>query len=211
MKKILAMLLVLAACAALVCFPSCATLDTTGLLDAAPDLIRRSLFFNDVYYGDGIPYDTEAGPVIGHYYAADPAFLSEHGFRTLDELKARTAEVFSATYSGILFNAVKGFAAEGEGGSYVYARYSSNQAEGQRDENETILVLDEPGTFSVGVIEYDFSTIRLGDVTAEWAEVVITAAVPNPSTPDHVEPTVTEDVTVRFVYEGGWKIDSPTY
>ncbi|MBQ8859294.1 MAG: hypothetical protein IJ012_05835, partial [Clostridia bacterium] len=103
MKKTLSLLLsVLLLCSAL-SFAGCAKLDTTGLAEAAPDLIERSVLFNEIYFGDGIPYNENDTPALGAFYYADPDYLAEHGFSTVEQLKTLTEEVFSEEYSATIF------------------------------------------------------------------------------------------------------------
>ena len=192
---------------------SCAKLDTTGLLDAAPDLIARSAKLNEIYYGEGIPYDENTTP-IGKYYEADKAYLAEAGFSTVTQLKEQTASVFSEEYSNILFSTnLAGFAVDGSG--YTYARYASSQAEALRDEKETILVYVGEGNqnpYLLGDSTYDYTTLSIAKVGRDYAELTLSVYTVYPVCeiyPEGYETTVT--MTVRFVYENGWRIDSPTY
>lgn len=210
MRKILAFLLLLSVCLAVL--PGCAPLDTTGLLEAAPGLLRQAETFNEVYYGTGIPYDETAEP-IGSYYPADKAYLAAHGFSTIAQLKAKTEAVFSYDYcTSIYASTLSGFAAEGSG--YVYARYSSSQVEGQQDENETILVSStaENRLAHRLSITYDLNALRLGAVGRDYAIVIVPTTTVYRADEDHEEDyTVDEDMEVTFVYEDGWRIDSATY
>lgn len=212
MKKIVSLLMaaVVLLTAGLSC-TGCAKLDTTGLLEAAPELIERSATLNEIYYGEGIPYDENDVGATGHYYPADKTYLAEAGFSTVTELKSLTAEVFSADYCAILYqSALEGFAAEGSG--YVYARYSSSQPENLRNEKETILVYSQHTGTTIGQSTYDFSTLKLGEVGKDFATVTLsvrTVYAPSELMPDGL--TTTDEMNIRFVYENGWRIDSPTY
>ena len=192
---------------------SCAKLDTTGLLDAAPSLIERAARLNEIYFGEGIPYDKDSTP-LGNYYEADRNYLREAGFSTVTQLKKLTTDVFSEEYSSILFDTnLSGFAVDGSG--YTYARYASSQAEALRDENETILVYVGEGIqnpYLLGKSTYDTSTLSLDKVGKDYAEVSLSVHTVYPVCeiyPEGHETTIT--MTVRFVYEDGWRIDSPTY
>ena len=214
MKKILSLVALTAILACTVLsFSSCATLDTAGLLEAAPDLIERSAMLNEVFFGEGIPYNKDSTPV-GSYYEADKEYLREAGFATVTQLKNKTKTVFSEAYSEIIFSAnLSGFAVEGSG--YTYARYTSSQAEALRDEKETILVFVGEGAqnpYQIGKCTYDYSTLQITKVGRDYAEVTLsvhTVFPPSESYPDGRE----EDapMTIRFVFEDGWRIDSPTY
>ena len=192
---------------------SCAKLDTTGLLDAAPSLIERAALLNEIYFGEGIPYNKDAIP-LGNYYEADKDYLREAGFSTVTQLKKLTTDVFSEEYSNILFDTnLSGFAVDGSG--YTYARYASSQAEALRDEKETILVYVGEGIqnpYLLGESTYDYSTLSMGKVGRDYAELTLSVHTIYPvceTYPEGHETTIT--MTVRFVYEDGWRIDSPTY
>lgn len=185
----------------------CAPLDTTGLLEAAPDLISRSAEFNEIYYGEGIPYDAMSGAAIGVYYYADKTYLAEKGFSTVTELQEKTKEVFSEAYCRSLF----AYAFEGVSSAGLYSRYSSNQAEIDRNEKETILVSSTHEAI-LGATLYDFSTLAIEAVEHDYATVSLSATVtylPSDEHPDgYSEDTV---IRIRFIKENGWKIDSATY
>lgn len=192
-------------------FSAGCALNTEGLLEAAPALIEKSAFYNEIYFGRGIPYDSLATP-MGVYYPAQRAYLTQHGIETVEKLKAATALVFSAGYCQTIFQgAFSGFAAEGVVGA-VYARYSSSQAANDRDENETILVsttdwhLQNP----IGRSTYDYSTLRLGEVGGSYAYVYLTVTTVFGEDTDSPS-TSEEEMRIKFVYENGWRIDSPTY
>lgn len=210
MKKTVAVLFLAALCLSMLC--GCAKLNTDGLLEAAPDLIRRAHALNEIYYGEGIPYDRQATP-IGNYYPADKLYLSEQGFSTIDELKAKTARVFSFDYcQSIYTSTLSGLAAEGSG--YIYARYSSSQAQALRDEDETILVLStaENKLAHRISITYDYAGVRLGEVGRNYAMVILPTVTLLYADEDHPENyEVREDMAIKFVYEDGWRIDSATY
>ncbi len=219
MRKILANLMLLALLVPMTL--SCATLDTTGLLEAAPSLILRSADFNEIFYGEGIPFDRSVTD-YGSYYPAEPSFLEENGFGTVAELRAATEKVFSAEYAALIADtSLSGFPAAGSSG-YVYARYASSQAENLRDERETILVHGESEylTYPIGRSTYDMSTLRIDYVGADYAIVVlsVTTVTKEPPPEGGADPdadpsytTATADMEIKFVYENGWRIDSPTY
>lgn len=210
MKK--SVLLLLALLLAALPLAGCAKIDTTGLLDAAPALLARAAFFNEIYFGEGIPVNP-AGASVGGYIVADPSYLDEHGFHTIDELKAKTEEVFSPGYCASIYPAAfAGFAAEG---GYIYARYSSSQAEALRDENETILVsVNTAGLLTnVGKTTYDYDSVRLIGTGRDYATVgVMATTVYYPTEDEPLGRTEETELEIRFVrVDGAWRIDSPTY
>ncbi len=192
-------------------FSAGCALDTTGLLEAAPTLIEKSAFYNEIYFGQGIPWDALATPT-GVYYPAQRGFLTAHGIETVAKLQAATALVFSEGYCRVIFQgAFSGFAAEGAVGA-VYARYASSQSASSRDEKETILVstndwhLQNP----IGETTYHYDTLRLGEVGGGYAYVHLTVTTVFGAEGDSPS-TSQEEMKIKFVYENGWRIDSPTY
>lgn len=218
MKKILSLTLALCCLFAALPLVGCAKIDTTDLLDAAPALIEASALVNTIFYGEGIPYD-ENGTPQGSFYPADAAWLEAHDLKTTADLSALTKSVFSQEYAAIILSSgISGFSA-GDGG-YVYPRYSSNQAENLRDEDETILVstTSEFLTNPIGKSTYHYDTLTLVATKRHYAvlslSVTTTTLLPSDERVEGEENTTTTTVTmeIKFVKEGGeWRIDSPTY
>ena len=219
MKKILALsLTVVLLFSMLAVFSGCAAAPTENLLEEAKTLIARSAVFNEIYYGEGIPYLLLEGPAIGNYYYADPNYLEKNGFQTIEELKKVTAEVFSADYCEELY--LIGFSGFGSANGFVNARYSSNQAENLRDEDEKLLVFNNIEPTVPGKTTYDLSTAHITETGTDYAFVALTATVAYPATPEKEAYTETYDIEIKFIYERvtgcngygiGWRIDTPTY
>ena len=219
MKRILTLTLtVVLILSLLAVFGGCGSAPTENLLEEAKTLIERSAVFNEIYYGDGIPYLLLEGPAIGNYYYADPNFLEEHGFKTIGELKEKTAEVFSQGYCEELYTL--GFSGFTSANGFVNARYSSNQAENLRDENEKLLVYNGIEPTVKGTATSDFSDICITEQGDFYAYVALTATVSYPATPEKEAYQETYNVEIRLVYERvtgcngydiGWRIDTPTY
>lgn len=218
MKRFFSFALALALLCLSLSFVGCAPIDTTGLLEAAPELIARSALLNEIFFGEGIPYD-EAGEEQGVFYPADEAYLSEHGIKTVSDLVTMTKAVFSEAYAAlILGSGVSGFPVDG--GAYVYPRYASSQPENLRDENETILVSSTSEFLlnPVGRSSYDYSTLKISAAERKYAvlslSVTTVSLLPHDERVEGADNTVTETLVmeIKFVRENGaWRIDSPTY
>jgi hypothetical protein len=217
MKKLLSLALALVFFALSLSFVGCAKIDTTGLLDDAPALIEKSALVNQIFFGDGIPYDEDGTPQ-GNFYPADTAWLDAHGLKTTTDLKTLTESVFSQEYASIILGSgIAGFPAEV---GYVYPRYASSQAENLRDENETILVSSTSEFLAnpIGKSTYHYDTLALVATARNYAvlslSVTTTTLLPADERVEGADNTVTTTVTmeIKFVKEGGaWRIDSPTY
>ena len=218
MKKFLSLALSLVCLFCALPLAGCAKIDTTGLLDAAPALIEKSALVNEIFFGEGIPYDKN-GEAQGYFYPADAAWLAEHGIKTTADLATLTESVFSQEYAAIILGSgISGFPAGG--GAYVYPRYASSQPENLRDEDETILVStnNEFLINPIGKSTYDYSTLTLIATARDYAvlalSVTTTTLLPEDERVEGETNTTTTTVTmeIKFVFEGGaWRIDSPTY
>ena len=217
MKKLLSLTLALVCLFAAIPLAGCAKIDTTGLLGEAPALIEKSALVNEIFFGDGIPYD-ENGTPQGNFYPADPAYLAEHSLKTTSDLRTLTESVFSQEYAAIILGSgIAGFPADV---GYVYPRYASSQAENLRDENETILVSSTSEFLlnPIGKSTYHYETLELVATTRHYAllslSVTTVSLLPADERVEGQDNTVTATVTmeIKFVKENGaWRIDSPTY
>ena len=97
MKKIISLvlavvfLLLLASCGA----EKNRSYDEAEVKTAAEELIRKTERLNEIFWGKGIPYVEEYG--YTGYYPADPIYLVEHGFLTVDDLKKIQRKFFRPT------------------------------------------------------------------------------------------------------------------
>ena len=103
-------------------------------------------------------------------------YAKENGFHTVSELQEKTLAVFSSNYCESIFAyAFSGFASGT--GFYVYARYSSSQAENLRDEDESILVSSTHEPMLVCKTLHDLSVYPIGERRVDINDVKRTVAV----------------------------------
>jgi len=202
MKKFILLFLTL-------CFAVCAfgcdkgkvknrTFDEAEVLAAAEALIAKSVLFNQIYYGAGIPQKADNPKTVGGYVEADPAFLSEHQISSLESLKAKTAEVYTEGECAYLFRTVLGVIYDGD--TIVgYKRYIEDAG--------TLYVRSGAENLLPDDVTYRYDTLAVSGVEGETIFVSITATVKTAE-------GKTQDNTLRvrlLEEESGFRLDSMTY
>ena len=104
MKKILSLIL---AALLLLSLLSCGkdknrSYDEAEVKAAAQELIKKSERLNKIFWGEGIPYVEEYG--YTGYYPADPIYLMENGFLTVDDLKEDAEKVLKSAEANAVNN-----------------------------------------------------------------------------------------------------------
>ncbi len=176
--------------------------DEGEVLAVAKTLIELSIPLNEIYYGKGLDYNEDDG--IGAYKRATSHTLMKYGIDTIDDLRAKTREVFSDSMSLSLFGMALDPIYSGE--SIVgYRRYYQEYDE---DGNPTtIMVRANYEHFASGVIEYrDGITVK--DVEGE----IIILSVPVTLTRESDGKTRDTEIEVRLIEEAdGWRLHSDTF
>lgn len=168
------------------------------------DLVEESYVLNDVYYGDGLPFVEDEKAVATLLGLAAGTELSvnympvskEAPFQTEDEIRAKTAEVFSPDMCALLYEiGFTGVSTEDES-RVAFARYV------QQDGFLTVRIdLAEDAINVARTYDFDAMTVisdKGGRIRAEF-----------PSFLDG-EKSVNVKITVVKT-EDGWRLDSPTY
>ena len=170
--------------------------DEAEVKEAADLLIWKSAELNEIFWGEGIPYE-EYGYNSGIYYSADPIFLKKLGAYTVEEIIEKTQEVFSKDYTANIYASI--FSSQvGENSMLGYTRYYQGE--------ECIMVNSRYNSLITDSIDYITSEI---EVVGSKGDIVI-VKVPIKVTRDGN--TQERTIEVNLVEEeGGWRIDSPTY
>jgi len=197
MKKILSLIL---AALLLLSLLSCGkdknrSYDEAEVKAAAQELIKKSERLNKIFWGEGIPYVEEYG--YTGYYPADPIYLIEHGFFTVDDLKKDAEKVFSTDYCISIQTSVFSSSA-GDFGMTGYTRYYQG--------TDTIMVYKKYKPLLTDTVIYDYSNISVIGSKGE----IVTVSIPIKVT----RGDLSQDrvINVNLIEENdGWRIDSPTY
>lgn len=197
MKKILSLIL---AALLLLSLLSCGkdknrSYDEAEVKAAAQELIKKSERLNKIFWGEGIPYVEEYG--YTGYYPADPIYLIEHGFFTVDDLKKDAEKVFSTDYCISIQTSVFSSSA-GDFGMTGYTRYYQG--------TDTIMVYKKYKPLLTDTVIYDYSNISVLGSKGE----IVTVSIPIKVTRDDLSQD--RVINVNLIEENdGWRIDSPTY
>ena len=176
---------------------------------AAKSLIPASAVLNEIYYGKGIGYLENSENNVGIYCEADPAELEIYGFKTLDELKNMTKEVFSKAHSDRMFKGT--FSGQfTQSGASVKARYYQKYKEGGPPDYslvpEYIMVCSESNSLIKGEVSYDLESIDVSGVKGQVVYVTVEIII----TYEEKTQNTTLEIGL-FEEEDGWRLDTPSY
>lgn len=197
MKKTVSLIL---AAVLLLLLASCGTVknrsyDEAEVKAAAEELIKKSERLNKIFWGSGIPFVEEYG--YTGYYPADPIYLAEHGFFTVEELIKDAEDVFSDDYCISIRTSVFS-SSSGDYGMTGYTRYYQG--------TDTIMVYKKYKPLLTDTVEYDYQNISVIGSKGE----IVTVNVPIKVT--RGELSQERIIKVDLVEEkDGWRVDSPTY
>ena len=176
------------------------------VISAAGALLEKAEMLNQVYYGNGISYNT-VGSSDGYYYQADNMHLQSLGFDTIDGLKRVTAETFTEGYSEELYSNYLAPITDGEYILGMARYYQLYEDQINKREPICIMVYSRYTPIMKDTVSYDYSSIRVSGVEKETVFVTVTATVTNSegkSQSREIEFGLIEE-------ESGWRIDSPTF
>ena len=178
--------------------------DEEEVLEAAKKLLKEAEVLNEIYYGSGIEYfDSEEE--IGYYRKANPMHLEELGFSTIDELKKKTEQTFSAKYSETVYSTILSSMTDGDG-IVSLARYYQAYDE-ETNQPTHIMVYSKFSLMLKSDIEYDYSTLTVVGSKKEKVEVTVEATLTNSE-----GQTQRTTISIMLVEEeNGWRINNPTY
>ncbi|MBO5907540.1 MAG: hypothetical protein J6Q85_05275 [Clostridia bacterium] len=134
--------------------------DEAEVILAAKDLIRKSEPLNFIYYGKGFLF-TEDGS--GVYKKIDPTECERYGISTIDELKAKTYEVFSSERAALMIQTVLLPIQDEDGKVLHYARYYQHTTD-----TESYIMVNTTHEYSMtNTVCYDYENISVYDVEGE--------------------------------------------
>ncbi len=179
--------------------------DEDEVIASAKALLKKAEVLNEIYYGSGIQYTT-SGYIDGYYYEADPIHLNSLGFKTVEELKNKTLEVFTYGYAEQIF-ATKLSAIEDETGVQQMTRYYQRYDGPNVLAPICIMVYSKAPVLFKDEIVYDYGSLRVIGSKKQTVLVEIDATVTN-------EEGKSQTITVNLDLieeDDGWRIDNPCY
>lgn len=207
MRKIASIILLLAIIStALISCESNRSYDEDAVLSEAAYLIEKSERINEIFYGEGIPYDKNESYSNGAYYPADQNYMDGCDFKTVEELEKRLREVYSKGLSDIIVD-TKLSSTGNETGILGYARYYQKYVSLDDKTPECIMVYSQADILLDCEVVYDYSSIKVLGSKGEFVIVEISATVTNPEG-DSQKRTIKVNLIEE---ESGWKLDTPTY
>lgn len=201
MKKIISVILI---AVSLLLLPSCSSnisYDEAEVIAAAKDLIKKAEKYNDIFWGDGIPYLEDNNYRNGNYYAADIISLDDMGISRIDDLYLNAAKIYSEDYLEDILISVFGIS----GGEYY-----NNGLVRYYQETEYIMVNSAYSPLLVDEVEYLYDTIEVLGSDSDTVFIKIMIKVTRVEGDEVL--TQTREKEIDLVKEDGkWLIDSPTY
>ena len=164
------------------------------IASVAQALIADSVEINVIYFGAGlssVPKDSAAalGFTNYSYLPVDPAT----GYKSIDDIKAATKKVYSASYCEYLFTLAFSGITEDNGTTAAYARYMEHY-------DGTLAVRREIEGYPIRTYEGPITVVENRGTTA-------TVRLQS-----YVDGKADVEVDVQLVLEkDGWRLDSPTY
>ena len=206
MKKIITLILVFSLILSLsLGLSSCdREYDENEVREVAVNLIEKSLFLNEIYWGEGIPYITSVSTAL--YCEANFLALSELGFYTVDELKKQTEEVFSKNYCEDIFSTSFSSIKDGEEIEF-YARYYQKYEDEFQTVPISIMVYTRFENLLPDEVEYLYDTLTVTHSEKDVVYVKVQAKV----TKDAEHSQIREMIIGLIEEENGWRIDTSTY
>lgn len=206
MKKIVSFIALLTLLLSLVsCGEKNREYDESEVKAAAEYLIKRSADLNCIFWGEGIGYINDDSFSVGYYYPASVASLASFGIETIEDLKEKTREVFSSSYSENIFSTTLSSLSDGEE-IYRLARYYQKFSDSENNQPECIMVYTNALVLLKDEVSYKFDTLTVVGSKKETVYVTLSVNV------KREEKTQIRELRVGLVEEdSGWRIDTPTY
>ncbi len=181
--------------------------DEAEVISEAKVLLEKSNLLNEIYYGRGIEYLSGIND-NGYYSEASPLYLDRAGFKTVDELKRKTEEVFSVRYCLNLYEVAFEGVLDDVGEIIYMSRYYQKYVDDLPALGpECIMVYTRYEPLFTSKVEYDCDTVRVNDVKKETLYLSVMATVTSPEGKSQQR----EIRFTMFEENGGWRLDSSTF
>ena len=169
------------------------------------DLVEKSLELNVIYFGEGMPAEADGDEDYVGYYSR---VTDDAPYKTEEELREATLNVFTEKYSLVLFTTYLTGISDPDSGSVVYARYVENEDRLMKKTDYEPLV-----TY---IRTYDLENITITRSTPDEIKATLSSFVNGVKDEENVV-EVTVRLEERKNEETGeklgsvWRLDTPTY
>ena len=208
MKKLFTVLMIMALSVATLvsCGESNREYDEAEVKAAAKTLIEASSLLNEVYWGDGIPYNDNKNTSDGVYYEAEYIYHHRLGFDNIAELMELTEKTFSKDYSQSIYSTLLNSIQDGDK-AIILSRYYQKYSAADGKTPESIMVNSTWVKIFLDDVTYDYDSIKVIGSEGEKVYVTINATVSRAE----LDPQVREIRIALVEEDAGWRIDSPTF
>ncbi len=180
--------------------------DEEEVYEAALLLIPKSAELNTLYWGEGLMYIKNPSTSSGAYHEADYISLEKYGFRTVEEMKNLTRDVFSKEYCDYIFSAAFTSVSDDEE-IHFFARYYQKYEDSEGKIPVSIMVYEKFEPLLTDEVFYDLETLKVTHSKKDKVFVQIEATVTNKGGESQKRTK-----QIALVEENdGWRIDSATY
>lgn len=201
MKKIISVILIAVSLLLLSSCGSGMSYDEAEVKAAAKELISKAEKYNDIFWGDGLPYLEDNNYRNGNYYAADVITLDDLGITKIEDIYLNAAKIYSEDYLEDILVGVFGI----KGGEF-----NNNGLVRYYQETDYIMVNSTYRPLLVDEVEYLYNTLEVVDSDSDTVFVKISIKVTRVEGDEVL--TQTREKEIELVKENGrWLLDSPTY
>ena len=204
MKKLIALILAVASVFSLAACDR--SYDEGEVLSVAAELIDASVVLNEIFYGNGLPYNQSESSANGAYYEASVYYLQNVGISTVEDMKSRARLVFSKAYCEQIFGTVLSPVTDSD---YILAMARYYQAtDSLTGEPTAIMVYSKATPILTDEMEYDYDSLVCEGSRGERVYVKIAVSVKDSESGEYH--TVYRSIAL-IEEDEGWRIDSPSY
>lgn len=204
MRRLVALIL---AAASIFSLASCdRSYDEGEVLSVARELIESAVVLNEIFYGEGIPYNDSESTANGAYREASSYYLQDLGAETLDDIKQMARRVFSEKYCEQIFSTVMQALTDGD---YIIRMARYYQAtDAVSGEPTYIMVYTQSEPLLTDEMDYDYESLCCEGSRGERVYVKIDVTVKDSESGEYHK--ISRSIAL-IEEKDGWRIDSPSY
>ena len=178
--------------------------DEDEVKSAATELLEKSILVNEIFYGEGIPYNKSSYLTNGIYSPAKASYLSSIGVSSTEDIKSLAREVYTEGLCEIIFETKFSSIKDSEGNIKVYRRYYDYTSDGvsyiMANTEKNAVIYDND-------VEYLYETLTVLGADGEYINIEVDVLLTNP-----VGQKRTATVELKLLEEdNGFRLDTWSY